>query len=251
MRATVGGADQCNGGSVVYSTQATSNEATRGFDNDYTSSKWTTNAVSTGYIGYNFTSPVEVLQIVITGPVSGQDTYAPKDFTVEYSDDGVVWIETNSFTGETSWSALEARAYSAYAANFSGNITESLAITDWRVTATRCSDGVSVGSATTSGATYSVNVSTIEPCLIHLAPKIDFAWSTAKVVALNDYCVPVAPDTTPRLFKATDIGSVPHETHATTEPTWPSSGTVVDNDITWTFIANLVDPISLGPKIPS
>lgn len=134
---------------------------------------------------------------------------------------------------------------------FTGNITESLAITDWRVHAVECATGVAYGTATSSGASYTLGVTTYQLCVITIHPKIDYAWSAGKVVALNDYCVPVNPDTTQRLFKATNIGSSPNKTHATTEPTWPSSGTVVDNDITWTYIADLVDPIALGPKIPS
>jgi hypothetical protein len=138
-----------------------------------------------------------------------------------------------------------------YQSVIAGNIVESLSITDWRVTVSRCADGSFAGSTTTSGSSYSVATLTTDPCNITVAPKIDYAWSAGKVVALNDYCVPIDPDATQRLFKATDIGSAPHQTHATTEPTWPSSGTVVDNDITWTYIADLVDPVSLGPKIPS
>jgi hypothetical protein len=89
--------------------------------------------------------------------------------------------------------------------------------------------------------------------VLTISPVIDYAWSASKVVTLNDYCVPSNPDTTPRLYKATDIGSAPHQTHSTTEPTWPTSGTVVDNDITWTFVINLDDGLfkSLGAKIPS
>lgn len=142
-------------------------------------------------------------------------------------------------------------AHPDYQTHISGNITESLAITDWRVTAIQCRDGAFAGTATTSGSSYTIASNTTEICDIHISPKIDYAWSASKVVALNDYCVPTDPDATQRLFKATDIGSAPHQTHATTEPTWPASGTVVDNDITWTYVADLVTPKAIGPKIPS
>jgi hypothetical protein len=165
-----------------------------------------------------------------------------------YMDDIIVLkglaLWTGNFTPPSS-------RFAAYAGQIVGNIDESLAITDWRVTATRCSDGAFAGTATASGTTYSIATYYSDPCNLTIAPKIDYAWSAGKVVALNDYCVPTNPDATQRLFKATDIGSAPHQTHATTEPTWPSSGTVVDNDITWTYVADLVDPVSLGPKIPS
>ena len=35
------------------------------------------------------------------------------------------------------------------------------------------------------------------------------------------------------------------------EPEWPVSGTVVDGDITWTYIADLIDPLAIGPRKPS
>lgn len=35
------------------------------------------------------------------------------------------------------------------------------------------------------------------------------------------------------------------------EPTWPTSGTVVDGSVTWTLVGDLVQPIAHGPLIPS
>jgi hypothetical protein len=147
--------------------------------------------------------------------------------------------------------SIPTAAHPDYQAYISGNITESLAITDWRINSTRCADGAYAGSSISSGASYTLYTNTTEACNIHIAPKIDYAWSAGKVVGLGDLCVPSDPESEPSLFEATDIGSSPHQTHATTEPTWPASGDVSDNDITWTFVAALVDPLSLGPKIPS
>lgn len=39
-------------------------------------------------------------------------------------------------------------------------------------------------------------------------------------------------------------------TTGSTEPTWPASGTVVDGDVTWTLVGDLVQPITHGPLIP-
>lgn len=137
---------------------------------------------------------------------------------------------------------------------FSGNITESTDVTDWRITATRCADGVCAGTTTASGTSYTLACRVDKAvCDLHIEPKIDYYWTASKVVTLNDYCVPSNPDTTPRLYKATSIGSSPHQTHSTTEPTWPTSGTVADGDITWTFVINLDDGLfkTLGTKIPA
>jgi len=131
----------------------------------------------------------------------------------------------------------------------SGNITESSAITNWRVTATKCSDGTFVGTDLSgeAGTSYNIGSNTLSACNITLSPKIDYAWSAAKAAVLNDYVVAVNPDTTPHLWKCTTAGT----THATTEPTWILSGTTTDNTVTWTYVAPLVDPVTLGPKIPS
>jgi len=130
-----------------------------------------------------------------------------------------------------------------------GNISESTAITDWQVTSVECKTGTSVvgGSNIFSGSTYRVHCLALTPHLVILSPKIDYAWSAAKATVLNDYVVAVNPDTTPHLWKCTTAGT----THATTEPTWNLSGTTTDNTTTWTYVAPLVDPITLGPKIPS
>jgi hypothetical protein len=166
-----------------------------------------------------------------------------------YIDDLRITKGVARYTGSTY--TVPTAAFPDHSAQFTGNITESLAITDWRISAQRVSDGAYMGTATSSGSTYAVNVIDTSPCIITIHPKIDYAWSASKVVALGDLCVPSNPEATHKLYEATDIGSSPHQTHSTTEPTWPASGTVVDNDITWTFVADLVDPISLGPKIPT
>lgn len=129
---------------------------------------------------------------------------------------------------------------------FTGNITEASAISNWRVTATKCVDSTLVGTTVTAGSTYTFPVTTDNACNVTLSPKIDYAWTAAKVVTLDDYVVAVNPDTTPHLWKCTTAG-----TTGATEPTWNLSGTTTDNTVTWTYVAPLVDPKTLGPKIPS
>ena len=132
-----------------------------------------------------------------------------------------------------------------------GNITESLNVTNWRVTAHRCSDGFLMGTATSgeAGTSYSIDCATLEPSVVTVEAKIDYAWSASKVVALNDYCSAINPQTTPYPFKATNIGSSPHQT-GTSEPTWDTTigNTTVSGDITFTCISALPDrPLALGP----
>jgi hypothetical protein len=131
---------------------------------------------------------------------------------------------------------------------FSGDIIETLGTTDWTITATQCSTSATVGSGNSSGTTYSIEVSTDSPCNLQLAQKIDYAWVTGRTAALNEYCVPSNPEVTPHLFKCTTGGAV-----GGSEPTWDSTptNTTSDGSAVWTCIGPLVNPISLGSKIPS
>jgi hypothetical protein len=255
FRASVGGADQTSATDNAhyrYVSSANNYSGPAGaFDNN-TGTAFLSQAGVPNYVGYCFPEPVEVAQIAVTSPLPGEQTRAPKDFLVQYSaKPSQGWVTALSVTNQTTWTNAETRTFNLPAAvTLAGNITESLDITDWVVRVISCSTGWLIGEQAVSGSSYSISLYTVEPCLITIAPKIDHVWSASKVIALNEYCVPVAPDTTQRLYKATDIGSAPHATGGS-EPTWPASGTVADGDITWTFIAALVDPVTIGPKIPS
>lgn len=85
----------------------------------------------------------------------------------------------------------------------SGNITESLAITDWRVSAITTKDGNQSGNIITTGSTYSLGTNTLEPCSIILSPKIDSVWTTSTNYDINSTIVPSNPDTNQKIFKAT------------------------------------------------
>lgn len=248
FRASIGGADQCSGGTPVYSSQTGGSSdgwAVCAFD-AVTNSGWVTNATSTGYIGYNFASAVQVAQVAITGSWDSP-TRSPKDFTIEHSDDGSAWTVLGTVTNQTSWATLEQRLFAVIFTSLAGNITESLAITDWRVSVLNCNTHLLEATSINTSTTYSIGLSTAEPCLIMIAPKIDYQWSVGKVTTSGDFVVAVSPDTTPHLWKCTTAGT----THATTEPTWNLSSTTTDNTTTWTYVGKLVNPVTIGPKIPS
>ncbi len=108
MRATVGGADQCNGGTASVSSSAASSGADA-FDNDPVT-RWSTNAYPS-WLQYQFLSPVDVAQYTIQ--VHNTDgTRAPKDWTFEYSDNGSTWTVADTRVNETGWTAGQIRSYS-------------------------------------------------------------------------------------------------------------------------------------------
>lgn len=101
MRATVGGADQCAGGTVLYSSQfdatvgGVGHAGVNAFDNN-TATKWAnaaTTPVNTGcaWIGYQFAAAVSVLEISLNARNDVNYTQAPMGFTLDFSHDGLDW----------------------------------------------------------------------------------------------------------------------------------------------------------------
>jgi hypothetical protein len=247
MRASAGGPDQCNGGTVIYSDYNTLADGVpaNAFDNNI-NSNWKSNGVPgvIHWIGYDFGEPVDVAEISITT----QGTETPKTFAIQYSDDGTNWETVTTYDNQSGWTLDTPRLFHAYIANIAGNIIESLPITDWHVVASRCADGVWMGSAFVSGATYDIDIITLEPCNITLSPRIDYAWSADKVAAVGDYMVPSNPDAVSHLFRCDSVTG--DAKTGGTQPEFNLSGTTADNNVTWAYVAPLVDPITLGPKIP-
>jgi hypothetical protein len=249
MRSFPGGPDLCSGGTVIYSDYNTSNATnavpSKAFDNN-ASSYWQSGGTpgAIHWIGYDFGEPVDVAEMsIISG---GGET--PKAFEIQYSDDGAVWSTVAAYWNQTEWISGVPRLFNAYIANITGNIIESLPITDWHVVASRCADGVLMGSAFVSGATYDIDIITLEPCNITLSPRIDYAWSAAKVAAVGDYMVPSNPDAVSHLFRCDSVTG--DAKTGEDQPAFNLSGTTADNNVTWAYVALLVDPITLGPKIP-
>ena len=203
FREIAGATQQATGGTAFASSiYSTSNTASDAFDNT-TTTAWASVAgiLSPQYIGYHFSVPLAVAEVQLIASPGG--SYAPKNFTIEYSDDNVVWYIASTITNQTGWDLNIPRLFPVSVMSLSGTITESSAITDWRISATACNTGTGVGTALSTGTTYTIDISQATPCNITLAPKIDYAWSANKIVLVGDYVVSATPDTTSFLWKAT------------------------------------------------
>jgi hypothetical protein len=110
FRADIGTSDQANGGTASADASFLGNVPANAFANDAGTSFWVGGG-STGWLAYQFPSPVAVQQIQITHRADGFTTDAPKDFVIEYSDDGSSWVGVWSVTNQTGWSASEVRAF--------------------------------------------------------------------------------------------------------------------------------------------
>lgn len=72
------------------------------------------------------------------------------------------------------------------------------------------------------------------------------AWSAGARVAFGQYTIGSG-----RVFKATTVPSSTNGLTGGTEPTWPASGTVVDNTVTWTFVRNATAADTIGKIMSS
>lgn len=110
MAAVSGGVDQCVGGTPIASGQYTNGsgytyDPANAFDGALTgaTSAWASASSTSGWIGYQFPNPVEVKSVRIAPRASAAQS--PRDFTIEWSDDGVSWNVAATYSGRTSWTA--------------------------------------------------------------------------------------------------------------------------------------------------
>lgn len=106
MRATIGGADQCNGGAAIASGYVSPYTPDKAFNNSVASiyDNWGSGAAATGgWIGYVFPAPVQVAEFYFY-PSNVVSPSWPTAFALEYSDDGLVWSRVKEYTGLT-WSS--------------------------------------------------------------------------------------------------------------------------------------------------
>ena len=110
MRATVGGADQCTGGTPTASASDGSSPPSNAFDNNATTRWSTPSSTLTGWIGYQFASPVDVAQYTIQAHPT-TPARSPKDWALEYSDDGSTWVAVETRQDVSSWTNGEVKSY--------------------------------------------------------------------------------------------------------------------------------------------
>lgn len=123
--------------------------------------------------------------------------------------------------------------------------TETSAITQWNVSVDNLL-GEDVTVREFSAATFTA-IGNYDLANCTVSPKIDGVWVSDIAIPLDYLVVAVDPTATPHLWKCTTAGT----THATTEPTWNLSGTTTDGTVTWTYVDELVQPVTHGPLIPS
>jgi hypothetical protein len=103
MRGSVGGADQCNGGTATASAQSGSAPVGNAFNNNTGSRYQSGTSTKPIWVQYEFPSAVSVAEVAI---FCGSATDGPKNFTIQYWD-GAAWVTvytgTNIFWENNSW----------------------------------------------------------------------------------------------------------------------------------------------------
>lgn len=112
MRASVGGADQCTGGTATASSNDATTPPANAFDNS-NSTVWSTpNLTLSGWLRYQFASAVDVAEYTIRShPTSGGQNRSPKDFTLEWSDNGTSWTVADTRANVTGWTYGETKTF--------------------------------------------------------------------------------------------------------------------------------------------
>jgi hypothetical protein len=134
MRASVGGADQCTGGTASASGTGNSNGPANGFDNSNATIWQSGNGTMPQWIQYTFASLVSVEELMLRSTSSAGDS--PKDFQLQYFD-GAAWQTYMTVTG-TLWNASQSRTFPA-----PGN---KVATDNWRLNVTAVQNSGSFAS---------------------------------------------------------------------------------------------------------
>lgn len=90
MHTSVGGSDVCTGGTAGGTSINGSFPAANAFDGNLTGTDCQTTATPST-ISYQFGSAQTIVEYAVTASATLAATYAPQNWTFEYSDDGSTW----------------------------------------------------------------------------------------------------------------------------------------------------------------
>lgn len=119
FRGYTGGPDQSAGGTPLSSSNYSASYTVAfayGPDNaalaDANNSWATANNDKVGsWIGYHFPTPVPVGEVALLALKTDPNTQMPRDFDIQYSDNGTTWVTAKSITGASAWGAGELRTF--------------------------------------------------------------------------------------------------------------------------------------------
>ena len=110
MRIAIAGANVATGGTATASAQQVGSEASKAFDANNATNWLITAAVKQGWIQYQFATAQDIIEHTITAPAATM-TNAPKNHTIQWSDDNLNWTTTAIVGGQTGWTTNEKRVF--------------------------------------------------------------------------------------------------------------------------------------------
>lgn len=110
--AAPGGANQCVGGTPISSGDypPPNHQKENAFNGSLVGDTWAGTGTLPAWLGYSFATPVVVAEARICARTSGY-SQSPRDFQIQWSDDGGIWTTAATFSGETVWPAAMLRAF--------------------------------------------------------------------------------------------------------------------------------------------
>jgi hypothetical protein len=143
LRASIGGADECVGGTATYDSTADGDhqsgsvgqDPAMAFDDDgstvfITDSFELPTSGDPIYLRYAFAAPVDIVEMAVQGVADGATNPinfadAPKAWVLQYSDDDSTYTDVYTVSGQTGWAAGELRTFSGWApAELEADITD-------------------------------------------------------------------------------------------------------------------------------
>lgn len=113
MAATAAGANMCTGGGAIASgNYGAGHEEANAFNGVLGDPPWASANSSSGWIGYDFGTPMPVAEVRICARY-GTYVQSPNTFAIQYSDDAASWTTTTSYSGQTSWPTAAFKTFAA------------------------------------------------------------------------------------------------------------------------------------------
>jgi len=112
MRSTIGGPNVATGGTASASSQLTgSTGAENAFDGNVDTRWESDSSAGPHWLMYQFAAPVDIVELALRPYGSLSPVSPPGNFTLQSSDDGLVWNDVANFENVRPWSADETRLY--------------------------------------------------------------------------------------------------------------------------------------------
>lgn len=126
---------------------------------------------------------------------------------------------------------------------YSGQLTESIADTEFVIAAFEWDSGAFIGSVTQAAGAYVIDAGAFTGnALIVAHPNVGPAWQASTAYAVGDRAAPVDTGAVDYYFECTAAG-----TSGGAEPAWNTGGATTDGGVTWSPVDQLVRPLARGP----